>query len=221
LAALALVGVMKSRIPILAMAVLAPLYITFRMNGEWSGSTITDLAGMINDRRASSMQFRLDNETMLVDKALQQPVFGWGRWGRARVFRDDGKDLTVTDGLWVIALGNTGMVGLIALNAAMLLPVLALARRLPAHLWRHPYFAGVAASGVIVIVFAIDSLVNAFPNPLYMAAGGGIVTLLSIPIDWRRFNQPAATAVTTPRRPRWAARPRAGPGFPPAASGNR
>ena len=55
--------------------------------------------GTVGDDRAGSVQFRLDNENMLAKKAMQQPLFGWGGWNRARVFDESGNDLTVTDGV--------------------------------------------------------------------------------------------------------------------------
>ena len=34
--------------------------------------------------RASSLQFRLDNEDELLARAMEQPLFGWGGWASTR-----------------------------------------------------------------------------------------------------------------------------------------
>ena len=37
--------------------------------------------------------------------ALDRPVFGWGGWGRSRLHDDQGRDVSVTDGLCIISAG--------------------------------------------------------------------------------------------------------------------
>jgi len=119
-------------------------------------------------------------DDILVAKALERPVFGWGEWGRARVYRkSDGKDIVTTDGLWIIALGNTGIVGLAAVTSALLLPVLAILRRYPARLWTHPAVAPCAVLAVLAALYMIDNLFNAMLNPIYLVTIGGIVSLVA------------------------------------------
>ena len=49
-----------------------------------------------------------------MEHAWGRPWFGWGRFGRGRVFDDAGSDISVSDGYWVITLGTFGLVGFIA-----------------------------------------------------------------------------------------------------------
>ena len=86
-------------------------------------------------------------EDMLIDKALERPALGWGRFGGSRVLDDSGKDITVTDGLWIILLGITGYAGLATLGIGMLLPVVFLLRRYPARYWADPRFAACGRAG--------------------------------------------------------------------------
>ena len=67
----------------------------------------------------------LENDDMLIAKAMQKPLFGWGGWSRNRVFEESGRDMAVTDGFWILELGSNGCVGLISMTLAMLLPVAA------------------------------------------------------------------------------------------------
>jgi len=61
--------------------------------------------------RAQSLDVRFTNEDKLLARALERPWFGWGSYGRNRVFDEYGIDRCITDGAWVMVLGSTGIVG--------------------------------------------------------------------------------------------------------------
>lgn len=79
---------------------------------------INDMIGTVSPERSASLQYRLNNETILLNRAQQKPWFGWGTHGRNRVIvmTDWGAidDLAVTDGTWIIKVGMFGWVGYIA-----------------------------------------------------------------------------------------------------------
>ena len=54
--------------------------------GPFPDKIIVDAATLISTDRASSMKFRFDNEDRLLQHASQRLLFGWGRWGRSRVY---------------------------------------------------------------------------------------------------------------------------------------
>lgn len=170
------------RIVLLCMAMLPPTYCIVRSLGIWDGSALVDIASAnIEKDRGDSLDYRLRNENLLIEKALQQPVFGWGGWGRNRVFSDDGHDMTVTDGLWIIVLGVNGIVGLAALGAVVLLPVVRYAVRLPAIGLQSANEAPVTCFAIIAILTCIDSLFNIMAIPLAMLIAGGLTGLLQQP----------------------------------------
>jgi hypothetical protein len=109
---------------------------------------------------------------MLAAKALQQPLFGWGGWGRARVYNEQGEDISVTDGLWIIALGQNGVIGLAALTVALLLPGILLFTRMPAARWTSGELAPIAALVVLLSLYMIDNLFNGMVNPVFALAAG-------------------------------------------------
>jgi hypothetical protein len=79
------------------------------------------------------------------------------------------------------------MVGLIALTATMLLPLLVLRQRCPVHLWSHPAVAAPAVFALIVVLFMIDSLLNAMVNPIFTMLAGAVmafgrVVIVPVPI---------------------------------------
>ncbi|SIO46365.1 hypothetical protein SAMN05443247_05720 [Bradyrhizobium erythrophlei] len=78
-------------------------------------TAILDVAKSIDSERAQSLEFRFANENILLARAFERPWFGWGRYGRSRVYDErTGKDLSVTDGRWIIDIGQFGLVGFLS-----------------------------------------------------------------------------------------------------------
>ena len=52
----------------------------------------------------------------LLAKANQKPFFGWGTWGRNRVYdQESGTDVSITDGAWILRFGMFGWLGYLSL----------------------------------------------------------------------------------------------------------
>jgi len=170
---------------IAAIAIFLPLRIT----GALSGADAVDwLRTNVTAERAQSLEFRLDNEEMLIEKAMQRPVFGWGGWGRNRVYDSQGRDLSVTDGLWIIQLGTHGLVGLVSLFSLLLSGSIAFvcaSRRLAANL-STVQFAGATGWSMAAILCAIDAVPNAMFVPVITVTTGALVTLSS-PLNCSAF----------------------------------
>jgi hypothetical protein len=203
----------KLTAPLLCLLLIAPAYTTLRTTQLWDGRIAVELAEEYIDRaRAQSLEFRLDNEDILIDKALQRPLLGWGRWGRSRVYNDEGRDISVTDGLWVIVLGQQGLVGVTALTLAFLLPPVVVVRRFGYRLVTLPALAPAAIWVGIVALYAVDNQLNAMPNPLFMTALGGVAAI-------------AASRIRLAKPTRATAAPRASqphqPTIPPTAPPQR
>jgi len=170
---------------------VAPAYVVFRIMGIWSGEDIAELSRSVDPDRGSSFEFRLINENLLAEKALKRPVFGWGGWGRNRVFDPSGRDITVTDGLWIIQLGTYGVVGLAALFGWFLVPTLVLLRRIPPRLWTLPTASGAAALTVMTSLYLIDCIPNATCNPVFILAAGGLAGM-QVVVRRRSAEDPSA-----------------------------
>jgi hypothetical protein len=166
---------------IIVLLIAPPLYVYTRTTGIWDG---TNLSGFVAEKfsptRAQSLQFRFDNETILIKKAMEGTVFGWGGYGRSRVYDNTGKDITVADGLWIITLGQNGIFGLVALIVAVQTPVVFyLMRTSPEH-WNEKNRGAPTVMTVFLSIYMIDSLLNAMINPVYMVFSGGVVSALLI-----------------------------------------
>jgi hypothetical protein len=84
---------------------------------------ILDAATSFSADRAYSLQVRFDQEQQLLKRASERILFGWGRFGRARIYNDYGRDISLTDGHWIVILGQSGLFGFFAEFALLVLPV--------------------------------------------------------------------------------------------------
>ncbi|MEM9005225.1 MAG: hypothetical protein AAGE59_17095, partial [Cyanobacteria bacterium P01_F01_bin.86] len=122
----------------------------------------------INPARAGSFQTRLINEDRLLAHAQRKPLAGWGSWGRNRVYNEDGRDITTTDGYWIIVVSTFGWLGYIAQFGLLTVPLLMLG------LQRNRLDLSFATSGLALIlgVGLIDLIPNATISPvLWLMAG--------------------------------------------------
>ncbi len=124
LAVLAAARYVPSRLLLIGLLLIPPSYLALRVTGKWSGDSLLALASAVSPDRAASLETRLRNEAYIVANALRSPLFGLG-------YRDwlskssvnplaSETDQAIPDGLWVIAIGRHGMVGLAALFATFL-----------------------------------------------------------------------------------------------------
>ena len=55
--------------------------------------------------KAGSLQFRFNHELILLERASEKILFGWGAWSRNRLVD------SIVDGYWIGLLGSYGVVG--------------------------------------------------------------------------------------------------------------
>ena len=143
-----------------------------------SDQIVTSVSKVVPEERIQSLEFRFNNEELLTDKARQKMFFGWGGWGRNRVYRYnwEGKlvDISVTDSLWIIAFGQNGLVGLLSVFSAFFVPVLAFIKRYPVIYWFKPQITPAAIITIVLLLYMIDTLFNAMINPIFILACGGV-----------------------------------------------
>jgi hypothetical protein len=145
-----------------------------------------------------SLGWRLAQDERHIAIALEQPILGYGEWdwwdrGPARPW-----------GLWLLAFGSYGIVGLASLECLLLLPVLRavwfpLARSDIGYMnLRHTLSAAVLMS-------AIDSLLNsAFLLPLLLVVGGmslWTTTDTAINVDYMDEQEYSGKRESLPEKP--------------------
>jgi hypothetical protein len=156
------------------MVVLAMCYPVMKGNYLVPERELIQFAYSINPERAGSLQFRLMNEAILLDRASMKPTFGWGSFGRSLIHGQDGRILTIPDGRWVITLGTFGWVGFLAEFGLLMLPILLLLLRTRGMNAAQvsPIFGGIA---LILGANMIDLLPNATLTSLTWLMTGAVM----------------------------------------------
>jgi hypothetical protein len=97
-----------------ALVSFALLYPIMRSQDLIPTELLLQSAGEISANRALSLKVRFDNEDTLLKRASERTLFGWGGFGRNRVYgEEDGRDHSLTDGRWIVTMGNYGLIGFV------------------------------------------------------------------------------------------------------------
>lgn len=168
---------LSERMRVRAMSLVAIIVLAFpAIRHQLPLSDITAFFMDLNPDRASSLQYRFDNEDMLLSRANEKPWFGWGTWGRNRVFDPiTGEDLSVTDGAWIIRFGSFGWLGYLATMGLVAYPVIAFARSMKSYSDSRPLSPYTLALCAILVIYLIDQIPNASITHLSYLIGGAIL----------------------------------------------
>jgi len=147
---------------ILAIALIVLTYPVTRALDFFPTESILQAFERVDPDRADSLEFRFDNEDLLIERASERALFGWGGYGRSRLYDEDSGDrAVVTDGYWVIVLGQRGIVGFLTVFGLLVSPVLVAARALMRGRPNTREAILVAGTTWIGAVCAVDLLPNA------------------------------------------------------------
>jgi hypothetical protein len=164
------------RLQILAVVALAGIvivYPTIRGAGLVPTERLLAYADAISPARAQSLEVRLRNEDQLLAKANEKPLFGWGGWGRSRVYNENGYDISITDGIWIIIMGADGWLGYLAKFGLLTLPLLAL-------LWRGVGLdRATLGLGLVLAANLADMVPNSSLTPLTWLIAGALTGRIS------------------------------------------
>jgi len=103
---------MRVAVVLVSIALFYPMLRSFDL---FPTQSLLQAISTVSEERKRSLDFRFSNEDKLLRRAFERPVFGWGRYGRSRVYNEDsGRDESVTDGLWILTIGAYGLFGFVA-----------------------------------------------------------------------------------------------------------
>jgi O-antigen ligase len=150
------------------LAIVALTYPATRMLQIFPVNTIVDIAESLGPERAGSLKFRFDQEDELLKRAFERPLFGWGRYGRNRIYAEnwngESVDTTVTDGRWIITFGQFGVVGFLLEFGLLAFPVFKAAAAIGKIATGREAIA-MAAIALIVAINMIELLPNSTLGP--------------------------------------------------------
>jgi len=147
--------------PILSITKIFPHQQVIELATEYMGA-----------ERAASLSFRFDNERILLAHGSEHFFFGWGGWGRNRVYdKETGRDISVTDGRWIITFGTSGFLGYIAEYGLLALCVFR-AKSAVKRSKDEKELTLLAAHALLVALMMVDQLPNAsLSSWLWLVAG--------------------------------------------------
>jgi hypothetical protein len=172
-----LVAFAKPKLQVRIAAVLvsiALLYPMLRSFDLFPIQAFNEVANSISSERAQSMQTRFENEEALLGRASQRLLLGWGRYGRSRIYDDYGKDISLTDGQWIITLGQFGIVGFLAEFGLLALGVFRAVKVVRSNLDPKTLLP-FAAISLIVAVNILDLLPNSGLQPWTWLLSGAVL----------------------------------------------
>ena len=183
---------------VLVLAFVIVLYPALRGADVIPVSQVTRLIEKVSAERAHSWSFRLKNEDMLLNRAREKPLFGWGIYGRNRVLIQtewgETRDVSPTDGTWIILVGMYGWVGYIACFGLLTYPF-----------WRGFRLRSKAipiASATLMMMHLLN-LLDLIPNsslrPITWVIAGALANMAAVGV--RRAVAPNRTETTPAMQP--------------------
>ncbi|SCY53738.1 hypothetical protein [Paracoccus tibetensis] len=145
----------------------------------WAGlvpvTAISDYIIGLDAERGQSLLFRFENELVLLERASQKFLAGWGSWNRHHVVDPfDGRIRTITDGQWIIYVSTGGFLTYIAMFGLLCGSVI--------RVWRHTVVTGhfdrwTVGMTLIVAANLVDLIPNATLTPVTWLAAGALAGL--------------------------------------------
>lgn len=158
-----------------AVSIVVCAYPLLRNHGLAPTQLVSQAASAISADRSKSFQVRVENEGVLLAKANQKPWFGWGGWGRNRIYDNwTGQDISVTDGGWIIQFGCYGWVGYLSLFGLLAVALFKALRATDKEVTP----ASITRGGLALLlgVYMADSIPNSTPLSLILILAGSIAS---------------------------------------------
>ena len=173
----ALTRVLRTPVLVAMIALVPAVYLTARIGLRWNGSQLVEMSRPLSPERADSLLFRINSEEVLIGRALERPLLGWGGNARNLILDEEGKNTTVTDSLWISTMGVRGLVGLGCLYGWLTIPAAVVAWRCRRYGMDRSLQHIMLGLCSVSIFFAIDSLFNAMVNQVFILLCGAMVSL--------------------------------------------
>lgn len=151
---------------------VALLFPVLRYTNVFPTTEILSAFEQLSPERARSLAVRFNNEDLLLSKAAERWLLGWGRYGRSRLYSEyDGKDISVTDGRWIIDFGQYGVLGFLAEFGLLVVSALAAARWRVDSIPRRERFL-VSGAALLLAINIVELIPNSTLTPWTMLLAG-------------------------------------------------
>jgi len=189
------------------LAITVCLYPWMRATKIFPVDWLLDQAARISVDRMESLKFRFDNEDVLIAHAMKKPWFGWSTsYGRNMLYDEYGKLATTTDGGWIIALGNGGLIGLTTYLSIPVVSIFLAARR-SRRIKDPKQKVMIAALNLYLAIMWVDILPNGTFTLLPYFLGGALCSMTRVLSEKRPERSSAASDRERSLRPSPSRRP--------------
>jgi len=150
----------KSMVQIaMLLAAIVFLYPVLRFTGAFPVQGVLNAStSLFGSDRSDSMAFRFKNEDVMLARARERPLFGWGSYGRNFVFDTYGR-ISIPDGYWILTLGQLGVTGFTVAFGLLLVPIFIARRRLKT-MTDEQERRLLTGSSLILAIVAVDLIPN-------------------------------------------------------------
>jgi hypothetical protein len=125
----------------------------------------------ISHSRSYSLEYRFLQEDQQLAHASERPLAGWGTFGRSRVFDELGRDVSTTDGMWIVTFAQRGWIGYLGFYGLLCLPIILL-------IFRNRGTGLEPETAVLALVLSaqlIDTIPNGFVSPISWLITGALL----------------------------------------------
>lgn len=122
--------------------------------------------------RTKSLSVRFENEQELLERAREKFMFGWGTWGRNQL------PDSITDGRWIIAVGEFGVIGFVCFFGLLALPVWR-AYRVQKYDGEDKGFRLIAYHSFLLSFLMVDQILNASLGPWVWLIAGSLLGVVN------------------------------------------
>jgi hypothetical protein len=180
-----------------ALSLVVCAYPLLRNHGLAPTQLVSQVASSVSADRSASLDVRLVNEEQLLQKANEKPMFGWGTWGRNRVFDQwTGKDISITDGGWIVQFGTYGWFGYLALFGLLAAAMFRAHRAIGPEVT--PATIELGGLTLLLTVYVVDQIPNASPMSLTLLVAGSIAAFPAARVVLQRRRSSAPPMAPTP-----------------------
>lgn len=166
-----------------------------------TASIVSFAESAFGGERAQSIAFRFDNEDQLLEKAMQRRYFGWGSYGRERIYDEEmGKELTIADSEWIMIVATRGVVGFAATFAVLIVPIFAMRKRIKKIRDRRDQTL-IAGLTLILAVYCLDMIPNSSFSIIPFILAGALWTTSANMVKGAAGPSPPAPAPVPPHYP--------------------
>jgi hypothetical protein len=182
------------------LGLLVMFYPMLRAYDWFPTKALINVARAISEDRAGSIEFRFLNENIVLERAFERPLFGWGGFDRIFVFDEEsGDELSTFDGAWLITYAESGVFGFVAKFGLLTWPIwhaFKRVRRVPNKADQLLLSSVGVATAMVVVDLLPNGMFTYFPH-LFAGALLGATRQLS-----RRDALAPARVMSQPPRPR-------------------